>query len=1066
MQMEDILKAKYDEHNFILFSRDFLKDIRAVNGKLEMYSQFNGYIEEGKIIADFTDINNKKIAILSVKVHNDSSARTAQRNYIAKLLSNGSLQGYDAALVAFYDNIRSNWKLALVTIDFALTEKGIDVEFQPAKRFSFLVGEGEPSKTYVGQLKPIFESTEKPTYEQIKDAFSINRVTKDFYNDYCDCFEKLSTYLMKCRAFKDEAIRLQYDEVKEFAITFTKKTLGQIVFLHFIQKKGWLGVKPTNEWGTGNKNYIYDSTVNYIGDNYFNDVLEPLFYEALNKKRENYLYLGDKIPFLNGGLFSPLENYRWKETNFAIPNDIWFNSKHTGFLDILSQYNFTVDESDPTEQDIAVDPEMLGKIFESLLDPEERHDNGAHYTPREIVHFMCIESLAYNVSTKFNLEFTDVKNYILYGNSLENKIEIKEKAKLIFEYLKNIRIVDPAVGSGAFLVGMLNEILKLRINLAELEGIKYSKYGLKKEAIQNSLFGVDIEYDAIEIAKLRLWLSLIVDQEVEKNSCPNPLPNLSFQLRVGNSLIDEYHGIKLWDKSLFKKKTKTSQYYQVNLFNVMDFDAILNNLKRAKEEYFSISDEREKTRVFEEISRYQLELIKNVLFNQGEQHAFYEVEEMIKRRTKPFFLWKLEFDKVFDEGGFDIVIANPPYIQLQNNEGKLANELEPQGFKTFSRMGDIYCLFYEQATNLLKENGIFSFITSNKWMRASYGEPLRKFLAEKTNPLLLVDLGGTKVFESATVDVNILVASKQKNKGKTKTLILDDKCTNDLSILVEQDKNFDSYNDSSNWTILTSIEKSIKTKIQSVSVKLEDINVKINYGIKTGANEVFIIDENLRNKLISKDPRNDEIIRPLIRGRDVKRFKIEYPGLYLLNIHNGIPGQLAPIDIDDYPVVKNFMTQYINKLKKRKDQGITAYNLRSCSYLDDFLKQKLVYTPVNSEYRFALVPSNIYFPNSLFMITGENIEFLCGIFNSKLYRFFLYIMFSNGKYTYGSSSFFLSMPVIKNVDNISLNRIVQLVKKLSNEYDEKLYENLNEEIYKIYDISIEEINYIENIIKN
>ena len=287
-----------------------------------------------------------------------------------------------------------------------------------------------------------------------------------------------------------------------------------------------------------------------------------------------------------------------------------------------------------------------------------------------------------------------------------------------------------------------------------------------------------------------------------------------------------------------------------------------------------------------------------------------------------------------------------------------------------------------------------------------------------------------------------------------------------MSILVEHCKSISSFYDSEIWFILNPIEEEIKQKIISVSIPLSKCNIDIKRGVLTGLNEAFILDEAKRKYLIEQDEKNAEIIRPLIRGRDVKRFKIEYPGLYLLNIHNGIPGQLAPIDIDDYPVAKTFMTKYINKLKKRKDQGITAYNLRSCSYLDDFLKQKLVYTPVNSEYRFALVPSNIYFPNSLFMITGENIEFLCGLFNSKLYRFFLYIMFSNGKYTYGSSSFFLSMPVIKNVDNISLDRIVQLVKKLSNEYDEKLYENLNEEIYKIYGISIEEINYIKNIIKN
>lgn len=200
---------------------------------------------------------------------------------------------------------------------------------------------------------------------------------------------------------------------------------------------------------------------------------------------------------MNGGLFSPVENYDWKKTNFNIPNSIWFNKEQNGFLDILSQYNFTVDESDPTEQDIAVDPEMLGKIFESLLDPEERHNKGAHYTPREIVHFMCIESIAYNISVNCEMDFNLIKNYILYGNSLAEKQMIIDKAKQLDDYVLNLKIVDPAVGSGAFLVGMLNEIVKLRLNLNELLNNKADKYSIKKLAIKNSLFGVDIENDAI-----------------------------------------------------------------------------------------------------------------------------------------------------------------------------------------------------------------------------------------------------------------------------------------------------------------------------------------------------------------------------------------------------------------------------------------------------------------------------------------------------------------------------------------------------------------------------------------
>ena len=229
------LSQRYTENNFIRFCSQLLKDIKQKNKSIDVLAQFQNYIKECKFVADYKDVNNKKIAIMSVRIKDDSNARTIQRNFVSHILSNGELFGYDGALVAYYDESRVNWKLALVTIEYDLTNKGIKVLFQPAKRFSFLVGEGEPSKTYNDQLSPIYNDLIPPTYESLKEAFSISKVTKDFYSDYCDCFNELVKYLIDCSSFQNEAKRLKYDNVKEFAITFTKKTLGQIVFLHFIQ---------------------------------------------------------------------------------------------------------------------------------------------------------------------------------------------------------------------------------------------------------------------------------------------------------------------------------------------------------------------------------------------------------------------------------------------------------------------------------------------------------------------------------------------------------------------------------------------------------------------------------------------------------------------------------------------------------------------------------------------------------------------------------------------------------------------------------------------------------------
>ena len=597
--------------------------------------------------------------------------------------------------------------------------------------------------------------------------------------------------------------------------------------------------------------------------NYFNDFLEPLFYNALNAKRDNDEYLGKKIPFLNGGLFQAIENYDWENTDFEIPNDFWFNDKETGLLNVLSQYNFTVDEADPEEQEVAIDPEMLGKIFESLLDTNDRSSLGAFYTPREIVHFMCEESLAARLAKMLNLDYDSILNYVRYGDALKETDFIKGLAEDIDECVSEFTIVDPAVGSGAFLVGMLNQIVKLRTNLLELTNKKIDKYEIKLQTIQNSLYGVDLEYDAVEIAKLRLWLSLIVDQETNGDA-PKPLPNLNFHLRVGNSLVDTFENIKLWNVRWRGSKKEAKADLQMNLFNTDTVEVILKRLKDAKVKFFNTSDEHEKQKLSRQIELEQMELIRSELVAQGKYDVFYRIEDMIKNKTKPFFIWELEFEEVYKNDGFDIVIANPPYVQLQKDGGKLANELKDQGYATFARTGDIYCIFYEKGLNLLKDKGILCYITSNKWMRAGYGEKLRGYLADNCNPLKLIDYAGNKIFESATVDVNTLIACKEKNKGKTLAVTVDDGCTRNLSDYIKQNSSEISFTNSENWVILNPIELSIKKKIEQYGTKLQDWNLSINRGILTGYNDAFIIDEATKNSLITADPKSAELIRPTL----------------------------------------------------------------------------------------------------------------------------------------------------------------------------------------------------------
>ena len=586
------------------------------------------------------------------------------------------------------------------------------------------------------------------------------------------------------------------------------------------------------------------------------------------------------LPLKIGGLFHPIKDYNWSGTNFHIKNDFWYNRQEKGFFDLLNQYNFTVDECDPDEQEIAVDPEMLGRIFESLLDPQDRSDKGAFYTPREIVHYMCVESLSRRISIDLGLDYNSIKNYILYNDALKETETIEHFADIIDDKISHYKICDPAVGSGAFLVGMLNNIVKLRLNLQKYITLpnKKSKYELKKECIQNCLYGVDIEFDAIEIAKLRLWLSLIVDEETEVNA-PEPLPNLQFSLRVGNSVVSKYKGITLWhDEKVRKKKLSQRQislftdqspvYYQTSLFDEDNRTHFYQDkLNEAIKNFFSITDEDLKAKMMQKIEQLQLYLIKASI-EESNPRLFAEVCDLINKHSKPFFIWEVEFPCVFESEnpGFDMVIGNPPYIQLQANKGKLADELKNQGFESYDRMGDIYCIFYEQGYRLLNDKGVLTYITSNKWMRAGYGEKLRGFFAKKTNPILLVDFGGTKVFDSATVDVNILQFTNTQNEGKTICCTIKEKCSNYLSDYVEQNKAISKFSDSNSWVILSSVENSIKEKIEQYGTPLKEWDIQINYGIKTGCNEAFIIDENTKNILISEDPKSAEIIRPFKNG--------------------------------------------------------------------------------------------------------------------------------------------------------------------------------------------------------
>ncbi len=616
------------------------------------------------------------------------------------------------------------------------------------------------------------------------------------------------------------------------------------------------------------------------------------------------------------------------------------------------------------------------------------HQGGEHNTASRfsmISHKLFrVENLAdKSLKNHLRLKWYDIKINKILNNSTIPQTDL---ADIMLKHLKSIKVLDPAIGSGAFPMGMLHEIVQARVHLGDKTG--YAK--LKREIIENSIYGVDIDSDAVEIAKLRFWLSLTVDEE-----SPSPLPNLDYKIMVGNSLLQTINGFDPLEKeqgSLFDSREITIQKIQDALhgfYNSSDkaektklknqiehgVDELLN--QKLDEYEDQIKSQQRNISVLNGMSKKQLEIIEKA------QATIDTIEKIKIRPTKELFFYKIYFAEVLNNGGFDVVIGNPPYIR-QEKIKELKPKLEIEKYQSYNGTADIYIYFFEQGYRLLRDGGVLSFITSNKYTRAKYGKEFRDFVLKNTQLLEYIDFNGVKVFESATVDTSILAFKKTK---KTSDFLY---CDIGESYKGEELKSycdkhgFDySQNDlsSESFTFANPKELKIKKRIEEIGTPLKEWDVKINYGIKTGFNEAFIIDNDKRDELIAKDAKSAEIIKPILRGRDIKRYSYEWAGLWLINSHNN-----PPVNIDDYPVVKGHLDQYYPQLEKRLDQGATPYNLRNCAYLDEFEKEKIMYPVIaNNESIFAYDVNGFYHNDKIFHLSaGIQTKYLTSLLNSKV----------------------------------------------------------------------------------
>ena len=632
---------------------------------------------------------------------------------------------------------------------------------------------------------------------------------------------------------------------------------------------------------------------------------------------------------------------------------------------------------------------------------------------------------------------------------------------------------------------------------AESQVVQKTLFNEKKTIIENCLFGVDINPNSVKICRLRLWIELLKNAYYKNTNELETLPNIDINIKTGNSLLSRF---KLdTDLKTALKKTKISIAEYKNAFNKYQnaqnkeqkwelehfIDKIKYNfrteisgnskevkeLQKLKYEYYL---KYESPQLFSETLTPEQEKYKKQLETAIEKIET-EIEAINSNKIyENAFEWRFEFPQVLDDEGnyigFDVIVGNPPYIQLQKM-GEMTSILQKMAFQTFTRTGDIYCLFYEKAHQLLKQGGICNFITSNKWMRAGYGEATRKFFIENTNPLILIDFTGIKVFDTATVDVNILLYAKEKNTFNTLACIVKDKELKELSLYVKQHTQYTQFQNAESWVILSDIEQRIKAKIEAIGTPLKDWDINIYRGILTGFNDAFIIDGAKRAELIAQDPKSEEIIRPILRGRDIKRYGYDFADLYLINTHNGVKEKgIKRINIEDYPAVKAHLDLFYPQLEKRADQGDTPYNLRNCAYIEDFYKQKIVWKIIGSNINFFVDNKGFFYNNAANILVSKTVslESLIAFLNSKLYEWYfkkiVFIEVEGG----GIQMFNTVMEKIP-IPQIPLNKqdeIKNIVSEITTLKEKNIDitsfdKRINDYIKNIFDLEEKEITFIE-----
>lgn len=1058
-----IIESRYNRQNWQLLLRDIFKSRVEFWATPYEISTNSPMAKQALWLGTITLSDDETIAIYEVELSDSVDIERNRRGIRDMLLT--EWRNRDAGAFMFcYRKTESVLRFSYVSESWNFAEDGTyQKESTDTKRYTYLLGEGHRSRTAIQQFEELKKSD--LNLKALTKAFSVEAVSKMFFDEYKKNYEDIIQFITGKRMVKvankwEEQVKNEPCEaiMQEFAHfpdpeksvrDYVKKLMGRLVFLQFLQKKGWLGVK-NGEWGSGDAEFLQTLYKNCDDKDHFVDkVLEELFNELNTEHDVEASHF--KVPYLNGGLF---EREATDETEFPLPAKYMQQ-----MLDFFASYNFTIDENDPDDAEVGVDPEMLGRIFENLL--EDNKDKGAFYTPKEIVAYMCRESLIAYLQTDIEDEATKeaIRQFVTThekNDKLPSDIDQK---------LKDVKICDPAIGSGAFPMGLLKELFQCR---TALEGIEQSKAAeIKKHIIQNNIYGVDIERGAVDIARLRFWLSLIVDEEN-----PQALPNLDYKIVEGNSLITTFDG-----QYIDLEKGKGESRFRPSLINIQrEKKALQEEQKR----FFTLTgDEKYRSEIsikkhilntiwyqldFERHSWQDATMEQTGLFgateSQGRKKNKAQIVEFTQERLNvlekcetlleilndetrsyqeracisiPFFEWDTIFSDVIDlenKKGFDIVIGNPPYIR-PHHLSEETKKLMWGKFDTYEKKADYYVCFIQKSLELSKIGSVITFIVSDSWLRLDSFEKIRALILNNTSVNIVVDFT-EDVFENATVKASIVsMINGDKIGNKINTAITDD--ANKLLNLPMRHICQDDFKYTFKNVFDLSIDvdtSAIKQNIRKNTKPLENL-FNISFGIKTGDDEKFL----------TFDPSQSEYCKKLVRGADINRWNISFNGEYVI---------------------------YDTKAMRANKNTARPGNK------ERFEQPKVLVRDTGGGLMCTFDPDNYYVKDVLVLEDPNknvlNLKCLSALLNSKLMRWYYESTFPT---LHVQRDELASLPIHTSLFSQNFQvRISSLVDKILEETKGSCYSDISyleyeidNSIYNLYEMNDEDIKLIEELLK-